>query len=123
MSEHKDKLKTGPSSKAYKDNYSLIDWQIKPKRPKRIVKPHESKRANFATPYISGDYEAYECPVTGKMIEGRVAHRENLKQTGCRLLERGEFEDAKKNGERYRNEKLDAAIDKSVDEIAHTLDI
>ena len=39
---------------------------------------------------VFGEYEAYECPVEGKMVEGRVKHRENLKRTGCRLFEPGE---------------------------------
>lgn len=39
---------------------------------------------------VFGEYEVYECPVEGKMVEGRVRHRENLKRTGCRLFEPGE---------------------------------
>lgn len=50
------------------------------------------------------DYEAYECPVTGKMIEGRAAHRENLKRTGCRIFEPGEREAYVKNEGRRREE-------------------
>jgi hypothetical protein len=41
-------------------------------------------------PIILADYGAYDCPVTGKMVEGRHAHSENLKRQGCRLLEKGE---------------------------------
>jgi putative FmdB family regulatory protein len=39
---------------------------------------------------VLGDFPAYECPVTGKVIEGRRAHEENLKRTGCRISEPGE---------------------------------
>jgi hypothetical protein len=53
-----------------------------------------------AGPYLSSDYQAYDCPVTGRMIEGRSAHRENLKRQGCRLLEKGESRDASKNVQR-----------------------
>lgn len=42
--------------------------------------------------YYVGDYEGYNCPVTGKYIEGRAAHEENLKRQGCRVLEPGETE-------------------------------
>ena len=67
---------------------------------------------------IFGDYQPYECPVTGKMIEGRVAHRENLKRTNCRLLEPGEKEHNTKRGREYTEAKLDAAIENSVNEVA-----
>jgi|GEM_PF-1300449 len=60
---------------------------------------HPSKRAAFAAPRIASDYQAYDCPVTGTMIEGRTAHRENLKRQGCRLLEPGETRTAAKRQE------------------------
>lgn len=44
----------------------------------------------ISAPAIFGDYQSYECPVTGKQISGRRAHEENLKRTGCRLLDPGE---------------------------------
>lgn len=45
-------------------------------------------------PMIRPDYEAYDCPITGKRIEGRVAHEENLRKHGCRVLEPGESQAA-----------------------------
>lgn len=68
--------------------------------------------------HIVGEYEPYECPVTGKWVDGRYAHRENLKRTGCRLLEPGEKEHNTKRGREYVEAKLDAAVDKAVDEVA-----
>lgn len=41
---------------------------------------------------VRGDYEGYACPVTGTWVEGRRAHQENLKRTGCRVYEPGETE-------------------------------
>ena len=79
------------------------------------------RRIDLAMPMISSDYKAYECPVTGNMIEGRRAHSENLKVTGCRLHEKGEFEDVKKNGKKYVEARMDLAIDKAVDEVARDL--
>jgi hypothetical protein len=79
------------------------------------------RRSDLAMPMISSDYKAYECPVTGNMIEGRRAHSENLKVTGCRLHEKGEFEDVKKNGKKYVEARMDLAIDKAVDEVARDL--
>lgn len=61
-------------------------------------------------PAVRGDYAGYDCPVTGKWIEGRKAHNENLKRHGCRVFERGEKEAAMKHHARE-----EAALDKSVD--------
>lgn len=66
-----------------------------------------SKRSDFSTPQLAGDYQAYDCPITGKPVEGKAAHRENLKRHGCRLLEKGETREAPKR----REESLNASID------------
>ncbi|MEC9266718.1 MAG: hypothetical protein VX464_11715 [Pseudomonadota bacterium] len=71
-----------------------------------------SKRAPFSTPGIAGDYETYDCPITGQPIEGRAAHRENLKKHGCRLLEPGETREAS----RKRQESFDAEMAKILKE-------
>lgn len=80
--------------------------------------PQASKRSDLPLPMISRDYEAYECPVTGKMVDGKLEHRANLDATGCRLLEKGEFQDVKKNGKKRHMEAIDKAVDKAVDEVA-----
>jgi hypothetical protein len=62
-----------------------------------------------------GDYKGYDCPVTGKWIEGRAAHRENLKRQGCRLHEPGEKEEMlrrRKNAESV----FEAAVESTLDE-------
>lgn len=46
-------------------------------------------------PRVAPDLAGYDCPVTGKWIEGRRAHEENLRRTGSRLLEPGETRQAK----------------------------
>lgn len=61
---------------------------------------------------ISSDYEGYTCPVTNQWVEGRTAHRENLKKHGCRVLEKGERE----HNEKRRREENDAAIERMVDQ-------
>lgn len=43
--------------------------------------------------FVQGDYEGYVSPASGKYIEGRYQHREDLKRTGCRILETGESRD------------------------------
>lgn len=67
-------------------------------------------RRQILAPAVHGDYQGYDCPITGKWIEGRRAHEENLKQHGCRVLEAGETE-------AYKREKAadEAAFDNSVE--------
>lgn len=63
-------------------------------------------RSMLAAPQISADYEMYQCPITDKPVEGRVAHRENLKQHGCRVLEPGETSEYKKDRPKFLEQKL-----------------
>jgi hypothetical protein len=63
------------------------------------------ERAPQVGPFIMRDTPAYVSPVTGKVIDGRVARREDLKRSGCREVDPGEFKPvyrnarfAKKNG-------------------------
>lgn len=65
-------------------------------------------------PRVIADYAPYNCPVTGKLIDGRRAHTENLKRTGCRVLETGETEDATRRREQDEKQ-FDAAIDDTVE--------
>lgn len=62
-------------------------------------------------PIMLGDYSAYDCPVTGKIVEGRYQHSENLKRQGCRLLETGESRDAPKRVEESYNAEVDRILD------------
>ncbi len=69
----------------------------------------------ISAPRVLGDYSGYSCPITGKWIEGRRAHAENLAKHGCRVMESGEYEDAA----RFRRDserRLDAAIERTVEE-------
>jgi putative FmdB family regulatory protein len=74
-----------------------------------------SMNRQISAPFVRGDLPAYECPVTGRMIEGRRAHEENLKQTGCRIWEPGETaERARKRAE--ADAKLESAIEETADQ-------
>ncbi len=91
----------------YKANYQQIVWNHTVPVSKRATRASNG-------PAIVGDYEAYECPITGKMIEGRAAHAENLKRHDCRILEPGEKEDNARRGREAveaENRKRDAVID------------
>ena len=105
---------------AYKENLALIDWSKKSARV-RNQRHDRSLRSDLARPQIVRDYESYKCPVTGKIIEGRAAHEENLKRMNCRLLEPGEKEDNIKRHAREdaaEDERRDEAIDGMVDTVA-----
>lgn len=70
--------------------------------------------------FVQGDYHRYRCPVTGKPITSRKEHEENLKRTGCRLLEAGEKEDNLR--ERAREERaFDREVDSFVDSVFEQL--
>ena len=91
---------------SYKANYKLIDWSVKaPERPKPT--PPESKRGDFCAPMVVSDYQTYDCPITGNPIEGRAAHKENLKRNNCRLLEKGESREAPKRYEERQAATID----------------
>jgi hypothetical protein len=81
--------------------FVYIDGQV-------VEKKAEEKRA--AGPTVLGDYEAYDCPITGKMVDGRRDHRENLARHGCRILEKGEKEAAERNRERSFEERMDKIL-------------
>ena len=60
---------------------------------------------------IQMDYPGYNCPITGKYIEGRKQHRENLEKHGCRVLETGEIEASQR-----RKKQMDDELCRKVEE-------
>lgn len=64
--------------------------------------------------HVSSDYKGYTCPVSGKWIEGRAAHRENLKRTGCRILEKGEREQNERNRRESEERSVNQLAEKMV---------
>lgn len=84
---------------------------------KEVVRPPVTRSATLPAPYVSGDYGAYNCPVTGREIDGRLAHRENLERTGCRLLETGEREHNEKSRKRKAAEHMRKSVEESVTEV------
>jgi len=69
---------------------------------------------------ISGDYPGYVSPATGRWVEGKKAHQEDLKRSGCRIYEQGETQDYLKNlpNTRKENEKLlDIAVENAARDI------
>ena len=74
----------------------------------------------IVAPAIRTDYAGYTCPVSGKWIEGRAAHRENLARTGCRILEPGETSAAVSRAS-SSDAALEAAIDSTTDQLIANL--
>lgn len=58
------------------------------------------EKAPRVGPFIMRDTPAYKSPVTGKVIEGRAARREDLLRSGCREVDPSEFKPV------YRNERF-----------------
>ena len=101
---------------AYTDNYDSIKWS------RAACEPPEKTRKRVSGPYVQGDYLPYECPITGDIIDGKREHAQNLEKHGCRVHEKGEFEDVKKHGRKRYEAELDRAIDKAVEAAAHEID-
>jgi hypothetical protein len=77
--------------------------------------PIESRQAPPG-PAVFGDLPAYESPVTGKIVDGRRARREDLKRTHSRPwegLDQERKEAAKVQAERARQ------VDQLADKMAH----
>lgn len=72
-------------------------------------------------PYVQGDLQGYDCPVSGKWIEGRKAHEDNLKRTGCRLLEPGESNNFRQS-QRQDEEKMLDKIGETAERLVHQMD-
>lgn len=85
-----------------------------------VCHDHEPMIRMLSAPAIAKDYEGYSCPVTGKWIEGKIAHEDNLARTGCRILEPGEAQENERRRE-ADNAKLDAAVDHTVEGFVHNL--
>lgn len=71
-------------------------------------------------PAVLGDYAGYESPVTGRWIEGRRAHQEELARTGCRLYEKGETQEFLRRKEQ-RQAQFDRAVETVVEQAAKEL--
>jgi|TARA_R110002020_G_scaffold7239_1_gene30647 hypothetical protein len=101
----------------YQTNYDLIKWDRS-----HYQNTSSKKQERVAGPYVQGDYKPYECPITGNIIDGKKEHAQNLEKHGCRVHEKGEFEEVKKNGKKHYEQELDRAIDKAAQAAAREID-
>lgn len=83
--------------------------------PCRFCSTPEPMSRQVVAPMVVADYPGYDCPITGKWIEGRKAHEANLKLHNCRVVEAGETEMFKRRRE-DEEAKLDAGIESSIEQ-------
>lgn len=73
-------------------------------------------------PMVFGDLPSYQSPVTGRLVDGRVQRREDMKRAGCRPWEG--LDQEKKEASRhvaYAEQRQDAALTKSASEAFYQL--
>lgn len=74
----------------------------------------------MSAPHIQMDYPGYQCPVSGKWVEGRAAHKANLAKHGCRILEPGEQVDRDKRLA-AEDRDFDKKLERTVGEAIHAM--
>ena len=83
----------------------------------------------FTVPMIASEektYPRYESPATGRWVQGRREHIEDLARSGCRIKEPGESDAYRKkvaSGElrREREAQMAKAVDSAVNEVARDM--
>ena len=65
-----------------------------------------SVTSDLPMPYIRSDIKPYTSPVTGKVIEGRAARREDLARSGCREVDPIEYKPIYRNYEFCQKHRL-----------------
>ena len=78
-----------------RDTYYANKWQ-----------KDSQSRSDLPMPYIRSDIPPYESPITGKIIEGRAARREDLAKSGCREVDPSEFKPIYKDYEFCQKRRL-----------------
>lgn len=76
-----------------------------------VTKQYEAPVA----PMVWGDLPAYESPIDGRVVEGRVQRREDLKRSGSRPFEGIEAERKEANRHQAEHERqVDRQVDRAV---------
>lgn len=70
----------------------------------------------LSAPMVVVDYPGYVSPATGKWVEGKKAHLQDLKESGCRIFEPGERNDMEKRL-KEEDKKLDTFVNDSVEKV------
>lgn len=80
-----------------------------------------AKSAALTGPLVIPDLPSYQSPVTGKLIEGRRARREDLKQNHCIEYDPGMKDDAARR-RAESDAKLDTVLNESLERMIHQFD-
>jgi putative FmdB family regulatory protein len=91
-------------------------------RAETCLKCNFGMTRQLSAPRIVADYAPYTCPISGKLISGRAAHRENLAEHGCRVLEPGETTSAKQAHAR-EEAAFDTMIENTAEQFVHALPV
>lgn len=92
-------------------------WRDDEGRPMEI--PH---RDGPCVPMIQSDIAPYRSVVSNKLIEGRAAQREDLKRSGCRLVDPSEFKVEKAQTKKWAERlKVDWAPEKPAEHMPTTI--
>ena len=81
-------------------------WVDKETESKPLLTAKQRRSKKIACPMIISDLPAYVSPVTGKLIEGRKARREDLARSGCREVDPTEFKPIYRNYEFCQKRRL-----------------
>ncbi len=73
------------------------------------------RRVLVLPPFVRGDYQGYVSPASGKWVEGKKAHIDDLARSDCRILEQGESAHFAKNAAKIHDESLTKACNEAVD--------
>ncbi len=74
----------------------------------------EKKEILHAPMIVRAATYQYQCPITGREVNGKRDHERNLAEHGCRLLEPGEREDAERR-KKHAADALDRQLDSGID--------
>ena len=74
----------------------------------------------LSAPMVHVSKVEYRCPITNALITTKQQHINNLAKHGCRVLETGEVEQAKRK-QLKSNEELDKKIESEVEKLVETM--
>lgn len=74
----------------------------------------------LSAPRVHVSKVEYRCPITNELITTKQQHENNLAKHGCRVLETGEVEEAKRK-RLESNRELDKKIESEVERLVETM--
>ena len=101
-------------SKAYRENFSLIDWGPPRELPKKTDKPKGP-----SGPYFMGDIQPFVSPLDFSVVSSRSTLREHERKHGVRqvgeLKSARDFDNSSKRSEAFKERAFDQAFRHAVE--------